>query len=716
VNAVFPQVFPPLPNAERGHVTYAEAMATRDDNGGGVQVHPLLLPRDKDRDKSKSKGDGSANPDDADAVANRLEAEAILALIDATWQARPQADIAVLVRAKDHLAPLTDSLRRLRPDWPYEAVDIDRLNERQPVQDLLALTRALCHRADRVNWLAILRAPWCGLTLADLHQLAAQKRTEEKVDSGETVSAGFATHRDTSRTTIWSLMNDPARRAALSDDGRQRLDHVLVALTPLLMAPGRLNLRRSVETAWRRLNGPACLADETATADVAAYFNLLDMLASTGRFDLDRLENDVASLFAVASSDPQAARLRFMTIHKSKGLEFDTVILPGLHRRTGRHETRLLTWDSAPDEHGQQRLVVAPIRSQSVDEDDARAEDDSDVNADTDTDSDSLRRYIAALENERADQEARRLLYVAATRAKRELHLLAVARPKRDEKTGTWALDAPKSSRGTPFNILWPALADVFLAALPAFAAVTAGDAPALLPQARLADFVPQLQRLSIDDLAVPTTVAAEAAEAAEGDMSAAVEMAEATATATATATTGVLFTASPLAPDVGTLAHCYLELIAAEGVSHWSTARLATCRPACERWLRQQGHAADASRGGAERVIALLTRTLASERGQWLLRRREAGDACEWRLTQPDGSGLRQHIIDRSFIEAGVRWVIDYKTGGHEGGDTDAFIAAKRAEYAPQLERYAALLVHAGLPVRRALYFLDLDRFEELT
>ncbi len=74
--------------------------------------------------------------------------------------------IAVLVRSRNLLGDIVAELKdEAKGAIPFRAVDIEPLGERQEVLDLFALTRALLHPADRVAWLAVLHAPWCGLGL-----------------------------------------------------------------------------------------------------------------------------------------------------------------------------------------------------------------------------------------------------------------------------------------------------------------------------------------------------------------------------------------------------------------------------------------------------------------------------------------------------------------------------------------------------------------------
>ncbi len=73
--------------------------------------------------------------------------------------------IAVLVRSRNHSGRHCCGVEgdEAKGAIPFRAVDIEALGERQEVLDLFALTRALLHPADRVAWLAVLHAPWCGL-------------------------------------------------------------------------------------------------------------------------------------------------------------------------------------------------------------------------------------------------------------------------------------------------------------------------------------------------------------------------------------------------------------------------------------------------------------------------------------------------------------------------------------------------------------------------
>ena len=98
------------------------------------------------------------------------EAQQAIAAIKAIKQRAPQDSIAILVRSRAHLSEIVPALRQ--QDIAFTAIEIEALGQAPAIQDLLALTRAYLFPADRVAWLACLRAPWCGLTIDALFKLA----------------------------------------------------------------------------------------------------------------------------------------------------------------------------------------------------------------------------------------------------------------------------------------------------------------------------------------------------------------------------------------------------------------------------------------------------------------------------------------------------------------------------------------------------------------
>ena len=617
INASFPAVFPAADDPLRGEIAYREFVATRDAlPDAGVKIHPVLAEKDD---------------------AAQQEARTVIALIEAEWRADPTRQIAVLVRARDHLAALVAAIRRDAAGWRFSAVEIEPLAGRQAVQDLISLTRALHHRGDRLHWLAILRAPWCGLCLADLHVLAG----------------------DDHKSTLWSLLNDANRVERLSADGRQRLAHLREVLAEALAGQGRQRRRRWVEDAWKKLGGPACLAATGELADVQAFFRRLDALDAAGRFAVDSLEDDMARLYAAPDAEADG-RLQLMTVHKAKGLEFDTVILPGMHRVLRGNDPPLLAWDSFPLASGE-RLLAAPVNPRRA----GKAEQPTAYD------------FLQRMEKERSRNEEARVLYVAATRAVRCLHLVGVI-----GRDGEGALAKPTAA--SPLARLWPVIEVDIQRAVAAISPERCVASATFDSDADVAYFVPKLLRLKAP--AVPPAWRAP-------DM-------PLPAQASREPTTDAL------AAALGTLTHAVLELIAAEPEA-WPPQRIAQRQPGFERWLTGRGWSAAEAQSGAARVARLLETTLASADGGWVLRRR-ADAAAELALAGVGAGGtVATRVVDRSFVEDGVRWIIDYKTADLGASADAARLAAHAVRFRPQLEAYAELFAGDGLPQRLAVFYV---------
>ena len=119
-------------------------------------------------------------------------------------------------------------------------------------------------------------------------------------------------------------------------------------------------------------------------------------------------------------------------MHKSKGLQYHTVILPSLNSGSRNADKEVLMWAEAQNSSGESELLLAPFTNQS---------------------SDSLHyQYLRHLDAKRSLNEAVRLMYVATTRAEKKLVLIARAKPS---KSGDYP-SAP--SKGTLLNTVWDVL------------------------------------------------------------------------------------------------------------------------------------------------------------------------------------------------------------------------------------------------------------------
>ncbi len=116
------------------------------------------------------------------------------------------------------------------------------------------------------------------------------------------------------------------------------------------------------------------------------------------------------------------------------------------------------------------------------------------------------------------------------------------------------------------------------------------------------------------------------------------------------------------------------------------------------------------------EQAVIQIMDTLRDASGRWILHPHQAAQN-EWSLSGVVNDQLVNAVLDRSFIEARQRWVIDYKTGSPSHGEmVDAFVRLEINRYRPQLKRYKILLsALEPITVRTALYFTALSRFEEI-
>ncbi len=390
INETFVSVFPESDDRSLGGVSYSSAIPHHSfSENEGVFFHPV------DNEKNQS--------------------TLIVKLIQEHLSNHPNDTIGVLVRAKKHLAEIIKQLKPL--SIPFVAHEVEHLAKLPHVIDLMSLLRAITDWSDNVAWYAILRAPWVGLSLADL--LAISNVTQSNI--------------------VWKSLLDFENIEALSEEGRARLQKFVPLLQFWFSERQRHDLSQFLRGLWIALGGPQCYIQPHFLNDIDKVLGLIkNFTVGVSKPNIKELEMRLAELYADISPKSDESSLHeksglveLMTIHKAKGLEFDMVIMPQLQTKTVNHEQALLLWFERSHGEGID-LILAPRRSYQ-------------------DESDPLYRFVEQQIKKKSAYEAARLLYVGVTRAKKKCHLMGVCSQGENG-------EIKQPSSGSFLRMLWPHL------------------------------------------------------------------------------------------------------------------------------------------------------------------------------------------------------------------------------------------------------------------
>ncbi|MGB6932500.1 MAG: UvrD-helicase domain-containing protein [Acidobacteriaceae bacterium] len=621
--------------------------------------------------------------------------------------------IAILVRARTHVASILQEIRTR--NIPYRAIEMDSLPDRQPILDVMTIARCLLHPADRVAWLAALRAPWCGLTLTDLLALCGNDDLE---GSAKTVAELFR-----------------ERSSYLSEERNERAARVMQAMNAAQQQSGKQRFSTLVRRTWHTLGGQHCIpAGEWPT--VQEFFRMLDKLESeSGWPTASQIEEKVLKLYAPAGGTEQAP-VEVLTLHKAKGLEWDVVLLPGLHRTVPANESRLAEWMeqvlAATDEGGDavSRVLLAPIKHASEEEE-------------------PINKWIRQASAQRDREELKRLLYVGCTRARQQVHLFGQCK---EGKNGLGNV-----RRQTLLHTAWPVAEANFTRHWRTQQDGVASGGVVVEMPARTEVFTTSLLTGKVESIAAAEdlpgsnrVVPLSNFQRLRSDWNPPAALADIPMSSAPAWQDGIGDPdndddTSPFqrpqgswrARVFGTVLHAFMEPLADILKQNSDESTRVRSIDALSQPIRLQllssGHPPKEAARDAARIVAALRNVAADEHGRWILSEHSVPSGKETKavlsrgfevsLTAMHGNGLRSIRVDRMFIagaapmdsDTDTLWIVDFKTASHGAGQVDEFLAKERELYAEQMQLYgdiARIVYPETRNLRLGLYYPLLTRF----
>lgn len=353
-------------------------------NTGGAKVCLLQVPYKSKDDELGAKEDKWQK--EAEAIAAYLQQE----LPKVEPQLRPGASKAILLRAMTHC----EILRQTLQGYGINCVVVKGKGfyEQQEVLDILNLLAALHNRYASLELAGALRSNYFGLDDATLTQLFWQTENDKPLwDVLQAVGSGEL-----------QLKLQPEQQALAM--------HAAERLRSLRQAAALMALPELFAQLWDELKPEFVLSQQenghSKLANVKKLRRLAQQYCQTKQASLAEWLQNVKDLRASSSKEPAATvqaddALQIMTIHNSKGLEFDLVILPQLDKSV-HGDTASIKY--LPGKEGEQGLLGIKVPDKEMQ-----------------LQNSGVYELAKARDSELEEEESRRLLYVAMTRAQKQL-------------------------------------------------------------------------------------------------------------------------------------------------------------------------------------------------------------------------------------------------------------------------------------------------------
>ncbi len=366
----------------------------------------------------------------------------------------------------------------------------------------------------------------------------------------------------------------------------------------------------------------------------------------------------------------RAGGLQVMTIHKAKGLEFDYVIVPGLDRVPTSDNAQLMQWLERPAESGPAELLLSPIYPPDADKKD-----------------DSIYCWIERLAAAAAGARRRA---PAVRRCDARPQTVAMAGLPSERRWRSVLLRA-RTRCCSDCGRRWKTNAGArFLRALSALRRSLHRFRSLRRMTSRCEDCLP----IGHFPIAPP-----------------AVRWQRRRAASRRARRSSFRGLARPrAASEWWCIAGCSAS--AKTALSGWNAERVQAIAPRIERELAAAGISGGELKAARSRVAQALTSALSDTRATLAARTAQRRTQRASIDRSQRKAAAKRIVLDRTFVDdQGARWIIDYKTGTHEGADVEGFLDRERLRYSGQLELYAQAL---GGAAQLGLYFPLLNGWRE--